>query len=325
MTLVVVGIDALDADLVSEETHPNLTLENHREISTLRSSNGELSTHELWPTIITGLSPKQHGLTLNSGLNWESSIIQYGAEIAKYTLPGSVRSRIGAWILNNANVDVFQTPVSYYDQRGLSTLFDGAVSKAIGIPNYVTDSEGRDREHELRRGMGDLFERDADRPGGHASSDPVMFYERCMEMVMIRLARIRRALRSRRYELVFGYTSGLDLIGHVVYNDPELQGQAYAEIDEFVGELRSDLDENDNLVLISDHGLREGMHTEAAMIASLESGIVEEVSSVLEVREALERELEDTDHRPQKKGPTSASSGADEAAVREHLQNLGYI
>lgn len=325
MTLVVAGLDALDAELLSEGEYPNLTLDAHSRISTLRSSTGELSTHELWPTIISGVTPEEHGLTLESGLSWESPLLRLGGEIAQYTLPNSVRSKIGAWILNNAEVGVFRTPASYYEKQGVSTLFDQVGSKTIGIPNYVTDADSGDREHELRRGLGELFERDIGQPGGHASADPRAFYEQCMEMVMIRIARIRRAFRSQRHELVFGYTSGVDLIGHVAYNDPALQKRGYEELDDFVGELRTDLGEDDTLVVVSDHGLRDGMHTEAAVIASTEPRIVDAIDSVLDVREALEQALEGNRHAPKNQESVKTTSMDGEADVREHLEDLGYI
>jgi len=44
---------------------------------------------------------------------------------------------------------------------------------------------------------------------------------------MIRIARARRAVRRREYELIFGYTSGLDLVGHIAYENPALQMRAY--------------------------------------------------------------------------------------------------
>lgn len=325
MTLVVAGLDALDAGVLSTGDYPNLTLAAHSRISTLRSSTGELSTHELWPTIITGVTPEEHGLTLQSGLSWDSPLLRFGGKIAQYTLPKAVRSKIGAWILNNAEVDVFRTPASYYERQGVSTLFDNTDSKTIGIPNYVTDTDSGDREHELRRGLGELFERDTEQPGGHVSADPRAFYEQCMEMVMIRIARIRRAVRSGNHELVFGYTSGVDLIGHVAYNDPGLQNRAYAELDGFVGELRTDISGEDTLVIVSDHGLRDGVHTEDAVIASTEPRIVDAVESVLDVREVLEHELEGDRHEPKGQDPIKAPSTDDEAEVREHLEDLGYI
>jgi hypothetical protein len=323
MTVVVFGIDALDPELVDSDAHPNLTLAAHSAIETINSAEGEPSTHELWPTIITGLRPDEHGLVLDDGVAWESPVLRFGSKAGEYVLPDSVQTQLGALLLNRTDEDAFRTPASYYPDNGLSTVFDGQEAKAIGIPNYVVDADSEDREHQLRREMGELFERDPDAAGGHTSADPVAFYEQCLEMAMIRTARIRRGLRGGQFELVFGYTSGLDLVGHVSYDRPSLQERAYEELDDFVGELRGDLDDDDELVLVSDHGLQDGLHTENAMIAATDPAIVEAVSSVLDVRSALETELDDTDHTPAKRDDTTERG--DSTEVREQLEDLGYM
>lgn len=326
MTLVVLGVDALDPDLVDPGEHPNLALTRYRPINTIPSSTGEPSTHELWPTIITGLPPSEHGLTLDDGVSWESDLLNYGSAIAEYVLPKSTRVRLGAWLLNNTAEDTFRTPASYYDEHGLDTVFDDVASTAIGVPNYVTDPDEQDREHALRKRMGSLFERDPDVEGGHTSSDPAEFYERCLEMSMIRIARTRRALRSRRYELVFAYTSGLDLVGHVAHDRPELQASAYDELDEFIGELRDDLGPADDLLLVSDHGLQDGLHTDTAMVAATSSALVSNVESVTDVRASIENALDATDYTPSERdfGAAASDDGTSDD-VREHLQDLGYM
>jgi predicted AlkP superfamily pyrophosphatase or phosphodiesterase len=323
MTVVVLGVDALDPYLVDPEEHPNLTLEAHHRIETLVSSSGEPSTHELWPTIITGLPPVDHGLVLDDGVTWENPLIAAASSVADYILPEGLQTRLGGWLLTNTDADAFRTPATYYADNDIETVFDGREAKAIGVPNYVVDPDTEDREHQLRRHMGDLFERDAEATGGHRSADPVAFYEQCLEMAMIRIARTRRALRSQEYELVFGYTSGLDLIGHVSYSRPELQERAYDELNEFIGELRGDLSEDDELVLVSDHGLQEGLHTEEAMVAATDPEILESISSVVDVRGALEAELDGQDHTPTPR--SEATSVGDGSEVREQLEDLGYM
>jgi predicted AlkP superfamily pyrophosphatase or phosphodiesterase len=323
MVLVVVGIDALDPDLVDADAHPNLTLSAHRSIETIVSSAGEPSTHELWPTIITGLAPEEHGLTLgDDGVAWGNPLLSAGSAVADYLLPDALQTKIGAWLLTNTDTDAFRTPATYYADEGISTVFDGRESTAIGVPNYVVDPDTEDREHSLRRHMGELFERDPEATGGHTSADPYEFYEQCMEMAMVRIARARRGLRGGRHELVFAYTSGLDLIGHVTYDLPDLQRRAYDELDEFVGELRADLGEDDELLLVSDHGLQDGVHTDEAMVAATDPEIVADVESVLDVRAAIEAELDAGDHAGDVERDDFATGGGD---VKQQLEDLGYM
>jgi len=325
MTLVVLGIDALDPELVDATEHPNLTLSSHRPIETIVSSSGEPSTHELWPSIITGLHPEDHGLKLDDGVAWQNPLLRTCRDVAKHFLTEGIRTRIGAWILNNTEEDQFHTPSTYYSEKGIETVFNGRESKAIGIPNYVVDLDNEDREHKLRKSMGELFERDPNEKGGHTSEDPYEFYEHCMEMSMIRVARTRRALRSRRYELIFGYTSGLDLIGHVSYDLPELQKQAYDELDDFVGEIKKDLRGEDELLLVSDHGLQDGIHTDEAMVSGTDSEMVEHIYSVLDIRDSVGEELNSGNHQAQQKKEYSHASEKMREEVKGQLEDLGYM
>lgn len=324
MTLVVLGLDALDPALVEDETHPSLTLSRYHAIDTIASSAGSPSTHELWPTIITGLPPEEHGLTLDDGIAWGNPILDAASDIADWLFPQRIQTRIGAWLLTNTSADAFRAPATYYRENGLSTVFDAYRSLAIGVPNYVTDPDEEDREHRLRRRMGNLFERDLEARGGHTSADPAEFYEWCMEMLMVRIARVRRGLRSRTYELVFGYTSALDLVGHVAFDKPELQSRAYDEANDFVGELAADLLDDDELLLVSDHGLQEGVHTDEAMVAGTDPTMVEAIDSVLDVRAALEVTLSTGDHVPSSNPVSRGGQGVESEAVRKHLENLGY-
>jgi hypothetical protein len=255
---------------------------------------------------------------------WGNPVLDRASDVADYLLPDSLQTRIGAWLLTNTDSDAFRTRATYYAENGLSTVFDGREALPIGVPNYVVDPDSEDREHQLRRSLGDLFERDPEAVGGHTSADPDTFYEQCLEMLMIRVARTRRGLRGGRYELVFGYTSGLDLVGHVAYDAPDLQERAYAEADEFVGELRADLGADDELLLVSDHGLQEGVHTHEAMVAGTSPGMVEAIGSVTDVRAAVETELDEHDHSPEPRAARQRD-GVGGEQVREQLEDLGYM
>ncbi|MFC6973773.1 alkaline phosphatase family protein [Halomicroarcula sp. GCM10025709] len=324
MVLVVLGIDALDPELVDEDRHPHLTLSAHHAIETIDSVEGEPSTHELWPTIITGLTPAEHGLELDDGVSWDNPLLNLGSTVADYLLPGGLQTRLGAWLLTNTSEDAFRERASYYADNGLTTVFDGREAKPIGVPNYVVDPDSEDREHNLRRNLGDLFERDPDATGGHTSSDPAAFYEECLEMSMVRIARARRGLRGKRHELVFAYTSGLDLVGHIAHSQPAMQERAYEELDEFVGELLADLDEDDELLLVSDHGLQEGVHTHEAMVAATDERLVADIESVTDVRAAIDAELDAHDHSPSPRDDTADVAAGGER-VQEQLEDLGYM
>lgn len=325
MTVVVLGLDALDPDITDPEDHPNLVLDHYKKIDTIVSGVGEPSTHELWPTIITGLTPDEHKIKLDEGgVAWSNKWLNVGSKIANHTIPEGLQSRIGAWIFNNTNQSNFRLPANYYRKNDLSTLFDNVTSKTIGIPNYVVDPGDEDREHSLRKQLGNFMDFDPTAEHTHTTTDRTEFYELCIEMMMVRIARIRSALRSGRYELVFGYTSGLDLVGHIAYDIPDMQLDAYDESDDFVGELESDIGEGDELLIVSDHGLQDGVHTREAMVSGTDEEMVESIDSVLDVRAAVEEELRRGNHEPQKKDYEGTDIGEGEK-VREQLEDLGYM
>lgn len=321
---MVLGIDALDPELVDSANHPNLTLDYHRPIDTINSDSGAPSTHELWPSIITGLHPQEHGLLVEDGVSWGNPFLELASTVADYALPDTIQTRVGGWLLTNTDSEAFRAPRSYYSERGISTIFDGIDASAIGVPNYVVDPSTEDREQLLRRSLGDLFQRDPAAVGGHRTSDLNAFYEKCMEMVMIRITRARRGLRGGRQALVFAYTSGLDLIGHVSHTDPEMLADAYTEIDDFVGELRADLAREDELVIVSDHGLQEGIHTEKAIVAATSDQIVRSVESVLDIRSTLDAELRGGSHDSVTSKVADRRFEGDER-VRSQLEDLGYF
>lgn len=325
MTVVVLGVDALDPDLVGEAEHPNLTLASHDSIETIPAKGGEPSTHELWPTIFTGLEPEEHGLILDEdGVAWGNPVLRIASDVADTILPDRLQRKVGEWILTNTNEDAFRTPASYFRDRDIPTVFDDYKSKPIGIPNYVVDSDTEDREHILRQNLGPLFERDATAIGGHVTSDPSEFYERCLEMAMVRIARTRRSLRSNRYELIFSYTSALDLIGHVAHDKPTMQMDAMEEMDQFVGELKRDLGPDDELLLVSDHGLQNGVHTMPAMAAGTDPDMIASIASVLDIRPAVEEELGERSHEPNP-NEYEQEGGSDAERVQQQLKDLGYM
>lgn len=326
MTLVVLGLDALDPELVDPHEHPSLTLEAYRPIETIVSDAGEPATHELWPTIITGLHPADHGLQLGTGgIGWENPVLSVSARIADYVLPDTIQSKIGAWILDRTDTDAFRTDAGYYGKNGLTTVFDGRRARPIGVPNYVVNPDEEDREHLLRQHLGDYLDFDPGAEHTHTTDDLVEFYERCLEMSMVRIARTRRALRGGRFELVFGYTSGLDLVGHVTFDHPAIQRAAYDELDTFVGELVSDLDEADELLIVSDHGLQDGLHTEQAMVAGTDPEMVEAIESVLDIRDAIENSLDRSDQVIQPRIDVEESELDRSREVRDQLEDLGYM
>jgi hypothetical protein len=59
------------------------------------------------------------------------------------------------------------------------------------------------------------------------------------------------------------------------------------------------------------------------MVAATDPGLVESVSSVVDVRAAIEDELDETDHQPERRDDEGGLG--DSSEVREQLEDLGYM
>jgi hypothetical protein len=80
--------------------------------------------------------------------------------------------------------------------------------------------------------------------------------------------------------------------------------------------------EEDELVLVSGHGLQDGLHTDEAMIASTDPLITEAFLSVLDVRLAVENKLDNQNHTSQPR--QSISDIGDSAKVKKQLDDIDY-
>lgn len=133
MAVVVLGIETLDPEMGDPDEHPNLSLSKYSSIVTMDSSAGEPSTYKLWPTIISGMGPEKHGLTLDGSISWNDPVFNFGRKVADHVVPDGLRTQVGEWILNNTEADTFLAPDTYYSENGITTGFDGHNSKAIGV------------------------------------------------------------------------------------------------------------------------------------------------------------------------------------------------
>jgi len=330
MTVVILGIGSLDPDLVDPDRHPNLTLESYHPIGTPNSADKEPKTHEIWPSIITGKQPQKHGIVSDDDLPSDSSRTSEPDIVLNRYLPNILQTYINNWLVTAEKSRPLQTPASYYENNDIPTLFDNHKSTTIGIPNYVTNPEESDREDQLREQMRETFLQKSDNPDEDQPSVPIDFYNQCLEMTLVRITRMRRAVRSNNYELIFGYTSGIDLIHYTKQSHMDYQQRSYNEINEFVGQLREDLDDDDVLVIVSDHGEQTDDKKGKAMIAG-PTNITEKIEHVTDIKGVVEQVLESEYHQPDEQDRNQTNTdrnqtnteGSDE--VKQQLEDVGYL
>jgi len=332
MTTVVLGWDGLDAQLVQEFGLSSAFGEYCSSLETFANDAiGKPHTREIWPTIITGLPPEKHGIqaaTDEDPVKWSHPALQTAADVGRTVVPDRPRSQIGRW-LRSQGAEVERYGPQYYKERGIPTVFDRRRSSTIAVPNYWTDRDER---------MGFIFDRGAELSEwlerGATGWKPVsrdqqkMVEEQMFSEAGSKIGLIKSELQ-REYDLIFAWFGVVDTAGHVepVAEEP-VQERAYRAAANWTEEVRSALGDGDELVCLSDHGLRDGDHTMDAVIAGDNRGLVEDTQSVFDICHTLEmvapaRQNESVPPVRVETGRVGEESSADD--VRERLEGLGYV
>lgn len=336
---VVLGWDALDYELVEEfglasEFGPHCT-----QLETFDNPQlEEPHTYEIWPSIITGLTTADHGIQVESktGIDWKNPAATAVSRAVRRFAPRRVQTEFDRR-LQNRGVKLDFKSAEYYERRDISTVFDGRTARPIAIPNYRVPADDEldiafDRGSQLRRFLS--AEKDGD---GKTKSVPTASLSRLEERLAAeasgKLGVVRSAIQ-REYDLVFVWLGFLDTVGHVapVAADVEQswQERAYRMAAKWTMEVKNELQEEDRLVCVSDHGLQNGDHTHAAFMGTTETGILDGVDSIFDVRVVLDSvtpsrsRIDEPSIRDSYRGNGRIQSRTAED-VRSQLSDLGYL
>lgn len=234
MTLVLLALDALDAELVEYFDLDNYRLDNHREIETFANMNQRPYTLEVWPTVATGLAPEEHGVTLGKTSQWENPLLELGSRVTGH-LSERTRTRLGR--LAERTVDA----ESSHGQTDAPTIFDGDSNVVHNWPG-VTD--GSELQH-----VWDLMVQASQ---GEISRE---VFDR--EILATASEQFGWAREMLRHEVgVAGvHVHVLDAAGHSYGESEEDLRRVYERVAGFVGEIEASLGQDDDLLVISDHGM----------------------------------------------------------------------
>ncbi|MFW5928924.1 MAG: hypothetical protein ACOCT0_00685 [Halobacteriota archaeon] len=300
MTTYVLGWDGLDLELLDSY---GMTSEfaayvgGHEPL--VNPVLGKPDTYEMWPSIITGVTPEQHGVELISddgGASFESPLLQLGSTAVHRLLPTRTRVALGI-TLRNMGFKLSQKTPEWYEERGVSTVFDGLRSRAITVPNYVSQ---RDRELGLVDGWGaeqsSYLAVEAELDHKRVVYRPKRSLKEVEDWLVNeahqKLAALDAAARED-YDLVWTWFSYIDTVGHSQpaverdFGETDWQRRAYENALDMTREFESSLDPEDELLVVSDHGNRDGEHTMDAVVGG-STDVVTEAKSALDIRSAVE-------------------------------------
>ncbi len=297
--LVVLALDALDHEHVRQFDVPALELNQSRPIDTFSYMKDQPYTLEVWPTVATGLGPEEHGLTGDGTSEWSNPAVNF---LSKFTskLGGNTRDKLGniAESITGAEYSIPETDAGHVFQ---------------GNGRVVHNWPGVHNSAELKRVW--------DTANPDEGEQTVEGFER--EIFGIGAEQFGWTREMLNHDLSLGgcHVHTLDMCGHIYRHDKERYRHTYRRVNDWVADLRDSLSEEDELLILSDHGIHTawdsssvepGRHSERAMAATtMDTDLFDDVR---DARSWIEAAVEDGEFsREQMDVPT------------EQLEELGYI
>jgi len=293
-TICVLALDAADYGVIKKLNCNNILLEEHGKLEVFSHNFDVPQTMEVWPSVATGTSPKEHGIS-NDPERWRNPILRRASSISSW-LPDRVRELLGI---------PFQMVGAERSMQTIAT--DHAFDEVYGWPG-VTDSKHLQQAwewyHEALQGELPTEELD----------------HRMRANTGKELGWLASMSRSDA-RIVGVHSHVLDVAGHVYGDDPDRLRAVYQWVDDLVSWMRTYVDQ---LIILSDHGMENkicgddepGTHSWRAMVSTQGlSGPLPE--SALDVRTWLEERTDTTSCK--------SEDNVDVSDVEKHLIELGYI
>lgn len=235
MTLLIVGLDALDAKLIDHYGLEQLNLNTSSELETYAKMHPVPFTLEVWPTVATGLPPKEHGVTGAGTSQWDNPFVDFASKFTG-NMTENMRSRLGdiAEELTGAEWTFGVT-----DQP---TIFDGE-------NRCVHNWPGVKKPEELQQ-IWDLMNAAND---GDISREE---FDRDVLGIAAEQFGWAREMLNHQVDVAGVHIHTPDAFGHPYAWDQQRLEEKYERIGGFVSELREALGEDDELLVLSDHGMQ---------------------------------------------------------------------
>lgn len=299
MTLVVLALDAADVRHAEDFGCENILLDTHTEMRSVAHRLDHPHTGEAWPSIATGLHPTEHGVTGHG--EWDSAFVTALSRLAhRFNVSGELRAKISDLIKDNTDqtwhLDIVDDP----------TFLDGEYRAVHNWPGVY-------RNESLHYIWG-LFQRVKD----DEISEEAFVRESYTEAAS-KFGWLAEAM-NYDLELAATHVHVLDVLGHLYPNEEEQYREVYKNVDARVGEIREGLGDDDDLLILSDHGMevswvpedeQPGRHSWRALASTTVGSPPEHA---LDVREWVEQHIVPVDRE---------RSRAE--IPEEQLRELGYI
>lgn len=299
MTLLVLALDALDSALVEEFNIGSLKLETAQQMETVAHMRDEPYTPEAWATIATGRHPRDHQVSGGTSA-WDNSVANF---LSNFTgsLSMSMRSRLGNLVERTTGAEY---TIAEVDIPHMFEEDDRIVHNWPGVYNG----------EELKRAWNLMWRE------GQTDAE---FQRDILGLAAEQFGWAREMLRHD-VSVAGVHIHMLDATGHAYCNKRDRLLAMYEHAGEFVDGIRSKLGNDDDLLILSDHGMvvdwyddegdhggNPGKHSWRSFASSTCDSVPR---TVFDVSEWVDRHATDVDE-------ATGRLDIDE----ERLRDLGYI
>lgn len=303
MTMIVLAIDAIDHALVNCFDLDVLRLETHEDIQTFNYSQDVPYTPEVWTTVATGLPIEEHDVKNAGTSEWSNPLLEFASKFTGH-LSEHTRYQLGQFVTTHTKEDWG------FGTTGMETMFSGP-------GRYLHNWPGIDNSDVNE--VNDLYNRVIDGELVDTEFDAAIYSIAAQEFEWLE-ERLRCRDRTGLTPILLGFhTHILDAAGHVYAEDKKKLGEFYQWVADRVAATREILCEDDELLILGDHGMEvgflgddtPGQHSWRPHVASTADSVP---SDVVDVRAWVESRLGDV-----------AQRGDEMDIPEEQLRDLGYI
>lgn len=300
MALVVLGIDALEPELVDRWELKHIPLSGYGEMETYAYTKDRPLTPEVWPTIATGLGPEEHGVTKQNTSEWDNPAVDFASKFTWF-LSFRVRGWLGDMASKATGAD------HTIPETGAESIFSGR-------DRVVHNWPGVENSDWLRKVWATA------NPGEDDTTEDE--FDRSVYGIAVQQLSWAKEMLSHPATLIGVHVHLLDMGGHIYSKDETRLRKMYQWTDEWVGEILDAMDEDDQMLILSDHGIvtpwseengtEYGEHSWRAFSSSTTG---DRPTDVYDVREWVEEHVAGLEYE----------SGTEVDIPEEQLKDLGYI
>jgi hypothetical protein len=300
MTLVVLGIDALEPELVDYWDLDHIPLAGYGEMETYAYTKERPLTPEVWPIIATGLGPDEHGVTKANTSEWDNAAVDFASKFTWF-LSFRMRGLLGDIASKTLGAD---HTIPETDAAGIFTGRDRLVHNWPGVEN----SEW------LRKVWATA------NPGENDTSKDE--FDRSVYGIAAQQFAWATEMLAHPATVIGVHVHLLDMGGHIYSENENRLQNMYEWTDEWVGDILAAMDDGDEMLILSDHGIvtpwsHEGdtEYGEHSWRAFSSSTTGDRPQDIYDVEQWVERVVTRFEYE----------AGEEVEIPREQLKQLGYI